>query len=637
MLKIDPDRLIKEELEYEISIRGVQPQGGTKDLVKTLRELLNLESEGHSFKIEFNLVPREELTICQDKLNEIEKLFTEEVTTSWVRKVRTKLAHVLSRIERIIPSSDEDIALKSKLLTTSLDYLSKFKSSKESLQQVSDVPVDLIFQQSLLTKQGTSSTPIRREVVEEDTSLNLATQGLYNLQLESKLNIASWGLTFSGKGDTLSLNAFFERVDERCKAKGITKEQLFRAAPELFEGQALVYFRAIREKAKDWDTLRNLFREEFFRDGNKKIWEQIKSRTQGADESIAIYIAYMINLFNRLSIPVEESIKLDIIRERIRPEYQQKLYLFDDINSLDQLIKIGRRIEDTNRNIANFVPPSRDKNAIEVDLQYEYEIQKSKKKLDNIQADKQVTFENRESNQYVDQNNVACNNNRDFRNENQLRENFIGYGHNRNQSRENSVDRDRNNSRERSLNRDDRYFSANRDSRFRDRDYRSRDDSRNRNNSRDRYQRDNSRNRNYGVNSFEFRDISRERYYDRNVNRSRNNSNDRYRSNSKDNYRGIRRDNSSNRQPFTIDRHSNPRENTFQNQRSSRYDSFQSNSRQHRTTIDSNIRCYKCKGLNHMAKNCTSRTIRCYDCGSVGYTRNTCIHCNSGNAGRSRR
>lgn len=101
------------------------------------------------------------------------------------------------------------------------------------------------------------------------------------------------------------MNAFFEKIGDIIESRGISKDVLFQCAPELFEVDALIYFRSIRDQAKCKDDIISLFREEFFRDGNKNLFEQIKARTQGNEESIAIYVAKMQCLFNRLSFNVK--------------------------------------------------------------------------------------------------------------------------------------------------------------------------------------------------------------------------------------------------------------------------------------------------------------------------------------------
>lgn len=171
-------------------------------------------------------------------------------------------------------------------------------------------------------------------------------------------------------------------------ARGITKEFLFRCASELFEGEALVYFRAVRDQANSWEDLMKLFRDEYFRDVDRKIFEQIKSRTQGEEEMIAIYIAKMQRLFSFLSFSIDEKMKLEMIKSRLRPEYQLSFGLLGNIDSINDSIALGRMFEDTKRSVSQFVAPHFNRNAVELDLEYTG----AKKKLDNINLNKQVKF-----------------------------------------------------------------------------------------------------------------------------------------------------------------------------------------------------------------------------------------------------
>lgn len=601
MFKVEPDRLIKEELEYEITLRGVTPQGNVKELISTLRELINLESEGHSFKSEYNFKSGDELLICQDKIKEIEKLLTTELTPSTTRKIKTKLAHLLGRIERITPLHETEIQTKKEILTLALKIVTDFKVKQESVQVKSDdpsIPLDIIFQQNLLDKSQSTSTP-KKSLTNNDSDEEIPTKEMLTLTVDKKFDISSWGVTFTGKSDSISLNAFLERVDELCKSKGVSEQQLFKRSAELFEGEAKVYYRAVKDKAHDWNSLCNLFREEFFRGGNEKIWEQIKARTQGSSETVAIYVAYMLNLFGRLSIVVDEGMKLQIIKERIRPEYQNKLDLIE-ISSLDHLIQLGRRIEDTHRNISNFVPPSYNKNFLEVDLQYKDASSSHKKRLDNIQSDKFVTFkdnklkdngsrDNSKTRRHSGDNSL---NKRDSSRDNSLNRQFNIDSKSNNgivYNRDNSLNR-RDSSRDNSFNKT--FNSGNSSNR---RDY-SRDNSFNR-----KFHRDNSANRNFSRDNSLSRNFNRDR---RDYNRDRS-------------FNG----NLVNRQGFS----GNREETQFEGRGNSRFNAHYSNLNNNH---NSSIICFKCKGQNHLAKHCTVKVLKCYTCGLVGYTRNTCIRCN---------
>lgn len=650
MIKIEPDRLSKEELEYELNVRGITPQGTVKELVKILRECYSLENEGQTFNHELKLNINDELVICRDKLKDVETFLNNSFTDKLIRKIQSKLGHILYRIKRINPQEDDDIKSKSDLLSSALSCFQVFKKKQEIFKLKDREPLDMSFQQSLMNSpnypppQANLPNQTSSPVQQTNYSLQNLSNQMNNLNLDPKIKISNWGLTFNGESDScLGLNAFLERVDELCEAKNVSKQYLFRSAVELFEGKALIYYRSLKHKINDWDTLCNVFKEEFLpRDYNEKLWEQIKSRTQGEKESIAIYVAYMTNIFNRLSIKVDESIKLKILRKNILPFYQNQLGLID-ISSTDELISLCRKLEDNRNDVLNFKPPVYDKNQIESDLAYKLD-KGIRKKVDSIEMDKQVSFSQNTNND----NSV-----------NKNRENSKGRSYNR--DRDHSLDRagpsrydvnDKGLGGDSGLNREnggyraDSNYNMNRYEGNRNRyDRSSERDSRRANSydkgkGRDRYTRsDYRRNRDssYSKDRDNTYDTSRDRYhkdtdrYDR--------STDRYdRSRDRHNREGMKRNAGGN--VYNINRgmsgdrmRSDSMNSSPQNQysRRSRYEHFHDN-----PSVSQGIRCFKCDGLNHLAKHCRSANIKCFKCGLNGYTKISCPRCHQGNDYRNR-
>lgn len=397
MMKIEPDRLLKEELEYEIKVRGILPTGNVKELVRTLRDLLALESEGHSFsrKVEFDAAS--EIKICQEKLVDLESLFKAPVGDTTIRKIRTKLGHLVGRCERITSDDKEISESKTKLSTDTLKYVSRFRKLCDENKNVTkgpQEPLDIQFQQSLITSTPNGSVNANVPSATQNQNSTALPVLMNNLNLNKRVNFSAWGLTFSGDSDTMGLNAFLERIEELSEAHNVSEDDLFRGAIEIFEGKALIFYRALKGKVKDWKTLCEHFREEFLpRDYTERLWEQIKTRTQGEKESITIYVAYMTNLFNRCSASINEAIKLKILRKNILPFYQTQLGLID-ISTVDELIELCKRIEDSRINVLSFVPPSLDKHSVEPDLLYQASAtgKQSKKRLDSLEAGKQVSL-----------------------------------------------------------------------------------------------------------------------------------------------------------------------------------------------------------------------------------------------------
>lgn len=56
-------------------------------------------------------------------------------------------------------------------------------------------------------------------------------------------------------------------------------------------------------------------------DIDQNIWEQIKKRGPKPDITIAIFVAHMKILLNRLSRPLVESLKIKNLRKKLLSEY----------------------------------------------------------------------------------------------------------------------------------------------------------------------------------------------------------------------------------------------------------------------------------------------------------------------------
>lgn len=602
-MKIEPDRLVKEELEYEIKIRGILPTGNVKELTRTLRDLLTLENEGHSFSMKVEFDAESEIKICQEKLIDLESLIKAPLSEAIIRKLKSKLGHLVGRCERITSNDKEIIEIKAKLLTDIFKYVSLFRKLCEEHKGSSE-PLDIQFQQSLIT-----STPNRSS---SNATENQSATGLpvlmNNLSLNKRVNFSSWGLTFSGDSDTMGLNAFLERIEELCEAHNVSHDDLFRGAIEIFEGKALIFYRALKGKVNDWKTLCEHFREEFLpRDYTERLWEQIKSRTQGEKESITIYVAYMTNLFNRCSASINEAMKLKILRKNILPFYQTQLGLVD-ISTVDELIKLCKRIEDSRVNVLNFVPPTVDKHSVEPDLLYKANAieKQSRKRLDSLEAEKQVSFNLQPSNKQI-----SNNKSRNYSSDGESTDRNAHLGRNR----EISNDRlNRGSVREQ----DRRTGTVNK---WRDGSY-----------DRARFYRNRSNDRSSSVESYNgdrfYQDRSRERHNtpERYYNKNRLSRNNDYFAGNQPRENSFNRGRSSCRDRSDLG--------SYREHRNSRYDSY--NRDLDNNTRGNVVKCYRCNGDNHLARHCKAQVRKCFSCGLLGYTKVSCPKCNKqGNGSRS--
>lgn len=572
-MQITVDRLLKDELIFELHCRGASPSDSAtvKELQGMLRQLLDLEKLGKSFKSEYNYIPAEELEVINQKLTTVTSILQEPFSSSLARKIETRLTHIFNRLEHIETSDQAESQQKSKLLSVALNYASEYdRKAQEFKKGISD-PFDIALQDT------STSTPIKTpDNLTSTDSDNLALKVLQQLTLNESSKIKSWGLTFNGEIDNLSLNSFLERVNELAESRGISKEQLFKKSIELFDGKALIWYRSIKDKVSDWDNLCKYLRKEFLpHNYQDKLWEKIKSRTQGEKESIGIYMAVMNNLFNRFERHVNEEAKLQILRKNILPYYQNHLIL-RDIDTIDELEVLCKKLEQGKEILSKFLPPTYDKTTVEPDLSYKTDFRKT---LNNIDLQEpRVTFKEKSHHKSRDSSRDSCSSNRDSRNKVSA----------------NNIE----------LKRVHTYSGG--------------------------AQGTNNKQKNYGHNS-----RSRELSRDRSTNFKKQNHNFKY---DRDYSRERFRDDSGNKyctgRSTSNNRSSQNKFDSGNEHRENRSRDWGKNSR-HSNLVNSKesyaeLICYKCKSKNHLARHCTARI--CFSCGKVGYTKLNCPRCNVGNS-----
>lgn len=178
--------------------------------------------------------------------------------------------------------------------------------------------------------------------------------------------IGRWNLRYNGRS---SVNDFLERVEELRTSRGVTKEQLLRSAPELFTQDALIWYRT--GSFESWDVLTSQLKEAFQpHDYEYMLWDEIRRRTQGAQEKVVNFVSVMENLFRKLSQLPSEETRLNLIKRNLLPYIQMQLATHS-IDSISELLRLSRIVEETDVRIQRFVPPpSNHRSLLEPELAY---------------------------------------------------------------------------------------------------------------------------------------------------------------------------------------------------------------------------------------------------------------------------
>lgn len=210
-----------------------------------------------------------------------------------------------------------------------------------------------------------NNNPIKKKYYEPspaESSVNRIT----NFYSEERCDIHRWGLKYDGQ---TSLSNFLERLEELRHSRGISKTRLLQSAVELFEKDALLWYRM--NEFTSWDDLLKKLRDAFQPyDYENALWDEIRRRTQGTGERVISYVSVMENLFRKLQNRPTENERVTIVRRNMLPYIQTQMSLHQ-LNTIEDLIRTARMIEETEMRIQKFCPPpTSGKHLVEPELAY---------------------------------------------------------------------------------------------------------------------------------------------------------------------------------------------------------------------------------------------------------------------------
>lgn len=378
MAKLEPERLLKEELQYELAIRGVVNMEKVRDMVSALRGLLKLEREGKVFNNLWTGTITTECAICEAKIAELESQLGNKISDTFIRKNETKFSHIISRLERCRDPADQEaenrrITLYNQTIILYGTFLNSVSEFCHKQREAVTIPLEVALSESIVNRDLATSTPhaSRLETDSDDFNPDEDVPIIHAelvAQIE-KAGVRKWDVTFKGAPGE-SVNGFIERIEELAEARCVNKNILFHSAIEILQDKALLWYRANKANLRNWANLRDGLRNQFLpRNYNEQLWEQIKTRTQGDDESIGIYVAYMKNLFGRMTCPVSEEMRLSIMKRNVHPAYRSFL-VTEEVKTEEQLIELGRRVEESQWVASEYSPPTKCKKGVEADLAY---------------------------------------------------------------------------------------------------------------------------------------------------------------------------------------------------------------------------------------------------------------------------
>jgi hypothetical protein len=289
--KIDPEYLSNNQIPYELRIRNLQPNESQESRIKILKRAFQ-KNIPVTTDAPFDFESKKE--VVEKTLQDITTAIV-ELDTSQIRVVREiQLAYVTKRILRFPLTVGNRVEVE-KLVRT---------AHATCLELESDF-VDKV--------EGTTlnQTPL--------CDSTLKTSAVPSHAAVESVPVYKWGVSYDGRSN---LVAFLEKVKDLTVARGVTEDELFRSAYDLFTEPALTWYRSVRDTVGSWNQLVTLLKTNFLpSDYDETIWETLQSRFQRSDEPTAIYVAAMTNTFKRVTITPGPEEQLRLIKRKILPRY----------------------------------------------------------------------------------------------------------------------------------------------------------------------------------------------------------------------------------------------------------------------------------------------------------------------------
>lgn len=331
--------LIKEELAHELKALHIpfNTEHTCDDLRKLLRQTRSLVRRG-SLKPSPALPVdcQEEVVACKTKIQELEAAVSSSKSLTNAQRDRLvgRANYYLGRLARVTGHEAEVNGMKGSLVNC-LSVLNPEAESSDSEVEIFCSPV-----------RGASKSVCH---------------------IEPRYNLCSLNLKY--KGDTC-VRAFITRLEELRLSRDIPERIILNGFPDIVDGPALFWYRGNKHMFSSYSELLAALKTDFdIPDFDFKLKREITARTQARYESIVVYLSIMGGLFSRLTEPLSEMEKLNILTRNIRPEYSRELALVD-VSTVQQLKTLCVKLELANSRAADFVEPSSSRYTIAPDMQF---------------------------------------------------------------------------------------------------------------------------------------------------------------------------------------------------------------------------------------------------------------------------
>lgn len=320
--EMKPNYLLANEVTYELRIRGVNTNRDINEKRKILGRAL-IKEKGRDIVLEDPAFDFDtERAALDETLESIRSLVSDFVgppTDSMYLRLRSRLVHATNRAKRLKPGGDPE----------KVNYMDEAYATCLHLE--AELEDHIVVDRDAILVQP---APVNPPTVITVPSPN------------KTVPIYKWDVKFDGTSKSFGVEAFIERVEELSSARGVSQEELFAGAVDLFTGKALEWWRYVKPTVNNWESLMKKLKKDFLpEDNDENLWKLIKNRKQLHSEPITLFISEMETYFRRLSTAPAERTKIKRIKKNLMPKFYEKVAL-TEFQSVSELAEVCRKWEE---------------------------------------------------------------------------------------------------------------------------------------------------------------------------------------------------------------------------------------------------------------------------------------------------
>ncbi|CAB0016071.1 unnamed protein product [Nesidiocoris tenuis] len=338
---MDPFTLLEEQVEFELKRRGASTDGSPRLLASRLNLNILLATECKVVPVSVE----NELDYCVKLLAKLEadlEVVRGRRRTAKVLGIQSQIIHIINRLRNvqvIDPTSAERV--------DSLVAVARELTSRVELSFVSE--------ENQEDSESDGPTPPRPELRKRRNAIG-GDPPIVPRELSSE-PVYKWRMKkFDGRETQWDVHEFLLEVEEKAQTRNVSHDQLFRESAELFDGEALVWYRDAAQRVSSWEDLRRellIAYQGYGNDGHLR--EQIRATKQEDSQGIDVFLAKMRGMYRRLDRQVSEEEQLDEILRNLNPFLKDRLMMVR-IDSIADLRKFARQAESARTRLGTEAP-----------------------------------------------------------------------------------------------------------------------------------------------------------------------------------------------------------------------------------------------------------------------------------------